>query len=102
MGIAAQERDDLGDKAKLRRAMVGFPIPDRRYSHADLLGRLPLQQAQIEASFAHMVAERPQLGWIGEGAGLTGGQREMAKGQRNPVRVATMEIRPMSVLAPTA
>lgn len=59
-----------GYEAKGRRRAVRLPVVDSVLGDAELLGHLPLQQAQIEPSLPQMVSQGLQLGGIGLWKGL--------------------------------
>ena len=65
IGIVAEKGRHPGNEAELRSAAVRLPVPDGRFGHSQLLGHLPLRQAQIKPAVPEVVTERVQLGRIG-------------------------------------
>ncbi len=61
MGHITQELDYPGHEAKGRGSSVALPVVDGVLGDAELLGDLPLQQAQIEPSLPQMVSQGLQL-----------------------------------------
>ena len=55
-GIVTQEPDDGRDVADGRNGCVAFPVGNREFVNADLVGNLLLQKLEVQAVLAHVVA----------------------------------------------
>ena len=84
-GIVAEESDDPGEVPQAGLSSLHFPVVDGCFIHAELLGHLGLEQAEIEPTLAEVVAYRNELSRIGLRWWLGRFQSQMATRQRNGV-----------------
>lgn len=62
---ASKKFDDFWDEVKSWRRAPFLPVGHRVSCYAEALGHILLQKTQVETPLAEVVADSPQLPWIG-------------------------------------